>query len=158
MYILIHVSTLLLSVVIKIYPARWPLIDCEGVYSHGSINSDPARGMKSIPIYYMIYELHYFNRREGGNAAASKRRENNREAGQEVMFWLPKRVLEHGEGWGRQDLVALAPRIHSRVGRGGLDLKSTLETSDSGMRGSSPAQRKTPWQLCSSVSLLLSRI
>ena len=72
MYILIHVSTLLLSVVIKIYPARWPLIDCEGVYSHGSINSDPARGMKSIPIYYMIYELHYFNRREGGKCGSQQ--------------------------------------------------------------------------------------
>lgn len=26
-------------------------IDCGGVYSHGSIHSDPARGIQSIPIY-----------------------------------------------------------------------------------------------------------
>lgn len=55
--------------------------------------------MKSIPIYYMIYELHYFNCWEWGNAAAeSKRREKNQEAEQEVLVWLPKRVLEHREG------------------------------------------------------------
>lgn len=113
--------------------------------------------MKSIPIYYMIYELHYFNCWERGNAAESKR-ENNGEAGQEVMLWLPKRVLEREEGYGRQDLMASAPKMHPRVGREGPDLKGTLEMPGSGMRGSSPTQSKTMWQLCASVSLLLSSL
>lgn len=45
------------------------------MYSHGSINSDPARGKKSIPIYYVIYGLHYFKcygRRSTAEAGGEK--------------------------------------------------------------------------------------
>lgn len=50
----------LLSVSIKIYSPSWSLIDWGKQYSHRSINPDPHHRRKSIAIYYMIYELHYF--------------------------------------------------------------------------------------------------
>lgn len=95
---------------------------------------------------------------KGKRGRKSKRRENNREAGQEVMLWLPNPVPECGEGVGRHDPTASTPKIHPGVGREGLDLKGSSETRGSGMRGSCLAWRKTMRWLCASVSLLLSRI
>lgn len=77
--------------------------------------------MKSIPIYYMIYEPHYFNCWERGNAAESKR-ENYQEAGQDVLG--PQSGCSDR---GRPDLMAFAPKIHPCVGREGPDLKGSSE-------------------------------
>lgn len=74
------------------------------------------------------------------------------------MLWLPKQVLQRGEGYGRQDLMDSAPKIYPRVGREGPDVKGISEMPGSRMRGSSLTWRKTMWQLCASVSLLLDRI